>query len=331
MRRPISYPKTLGVKMSITTIDCNYVFPEIAASFLMKEGENSIFIETNTSKSIPYLLKELENQSLKKENVKYIIITHVHLDHAGGTSELLKHCPNATVLAHPKAAPHIISPERLVKSSQQVYGEEKFLELYGKIEPVPSDRVKTINDGDTLEFGNRKLTFLHTRGHANHHFVIFDSGTNSIFTGDSFGMGYKNLQLGSKPFLFPSTTPTDYNYEEAIKSIDRIIHTNAERAYLTHFGEWNFMKEGALQLKDMLSKIEEFRLKLSNSDIEDDDLQNHLSNYLKSILSEEIHSRGLGEKELEFLRFDIDINAMGLAFSIKRERKKKQSNPSSIQ
>ncbi|HNH10725.1 MAG TPA: MBL fold metallo-hydrolase, partial [Leptospiraceae bacterium] len=172
----------------IRTIDCRYIKENLAASFLIQEGNECVFVETNTVYAVPYLLKTLEEAGRKPEDVKYIIVTHVHLDHAGGTSELLKHCPNATVLAHPKTASHLAAPERLVQSSITVYGEEKFRELYGNIEPVPEKRIRIMKDGEELVWGKRKLRFIYTRGHANHHFVIHDSKSNSVFTGDSFGI-----------------------------------------------------------------------------------------------------------------------------------------------
>jgi glyoxylase-like metal-dependent hydrolase (beta-lactamase superfamily II) len=308
--------------MSIITIDCNYIYPEIAAAFLMVEGNEATFIENNTSKSVPFLLRELEKTNISRENVKYIIITHVHLDHAGGTSELLKHCPNAIVLAHPKAAPHLINPERLINSSKQVYGEEKFNELYGTIEPIPTEKVRVVNDREKIFWGDRELTFIYTRGHANHHFVIHDSVTNSVFTGDSFGMGYKNLQKLNRYFLFPSTTPTDFHYQEAIISIEKIINTGAKRAYLTHFGEWDKMEEGAIQLKDMLAQMEELRKRAVDSDFSDLEMMNFMRDGMKQILESEGRKSGLEEADLEFLKFDIEINSMGLVFSAKRERKK---------
>jgi glyoxylase-like metal-dependent hydrolase (beta-lactamase superfamily II) len=313
--------------MSVITIDCNYIEKNIAAAFLMIEGEEGAFIENNTAHSVPILLSELEKNSINKENVKYLIITHVHLDHAGGTSELLKYCPNAIVLAHPKAAPHIIDPKRLIDSSISVYGKEKFYSLYGDIQPVASEKVRIMQDGEELKFGERTLKFIYTRGHANHHFVIHDSKTNGIFTGDSFGIGYLNIQKGNKPFLFPSTTPTDFNAEEAKLSVNKILETGAEKAYLTHFGEWNHMKEGAEQLLSSIEIMESIRLSAIKSELKDDELQFYCEEKIKEFMKQEVEKRNLPVSINEYLKFDCDINAMGLAFSAKKERKKKTNAP----
>ena len=308
--------------MSVHTIDCNYIGKDIAAAFLMIEGNEGAFVENNTIHAIPSLLEKLNKENIKLENIRYIIITHVHLDHAGGTSELLSNCPNAVVLAHPKAAPHIIDPKRLIESSMMVYGRENFLKLYGEIKPVPSDRVRIVQDGEIISWGNRILKFIYTRGHANHHFVVHDSKTNGVFTGDSFGIGYKQLQHGNEPFLFPSTTPTDFDFEEAILSIDKIINTGADKVYLTHFGIWTEVASGASQLREGLKKMENIRMEALNSTLSDEELQKFCSLKIGDYFRNELERRNINLKELQFLEFDRDINAMGLAHSAKRQRGK---------
>ncbi len=308
--------------MSVITIDCNYIEKNIAAAFLMIEGHQAAFIENNTSHSVPILLSELEKHNINRENVKYLIITHVHLDHAGGTSELLKFCPNAIVIAHPKAAPHVIDPKRLIESSISVYGKEKFYSLYGDIQAVPSEKVRIMQDGEELIFGERKLKFIYTRGHANHHFVIHDSKTNGIFTGDSFGIGYLNIQTGNRPFLFPSTTPTDFDAQEAKNSVRKILETGADKAYLTHFGEWKHMQEGAEQLLTSIDSMESIRLSAINSELTDEELQNYCENKVREFIKMEVKKRELPDSINDFLKFDCDINALGLAFSARKARKK---------
>lgn len=311
--------------MSVYSIDCQYIEAEIAAAFLVVEGKEASFVENNTVYAVPELLHKLDVLHIKTEDVKYIIITHVHLDHAGGTAELLSHCPNAIVLAHPKAAPHVIDPKRLIESSKKVYGEEKFNKLYGEIKPVPQDKVRIMQDGEELGWGTRTLKFIYTRGHANHHFVVHDSKTNGIFTGDSFGIGYKHLQKGNLPFIFPSTTPTDFDYEEAKLSVQKIVSLGARKVYLTHFGEWSDITLAAEQMMFGLERMEEIRKNAVNSDLKDEDLDNFCSTNIGEYFREEIFKRGMGESELRFLDFDRDINAMGLAHSARRERAKLKS------
>ena len=166
---------------TVQTIDCNYLGRQgFAAAFLMIEGDRAAFVENNTQHALPLLLGALERAGLTPEQVDHVFVTHAHLDHAGGSSALMEACPNATLVAHPRAARHLIDPSRLVASASQVYGEARFRELYGTIRPIPAERVKTMEDGQTLRFGQRTLHFLHTKGHANHHLVIHDPATGGL-------------------------------------------------------------------------------------------------------------------------------------------------------
>ena len=143
------------------TIDCDYVLPQVACAYLRIQGDEAAFIETNTTHAVPKLLSTLAAEGMKPEQVRYVIITHVHLDHAGGTSALLAACPNATVLAHPRAARHLVDPEKLVASARAVYGEAKFDALYGKIVVKSSkyhahDEKGEYHTGDVIEIQESK-------------------------------------------------------------------------------------------------------------------------------------------------------------------------------
>lgn len=312
--------------MSVFTIDCNYILPELACAYLVIEGNEASFIENNTTKAVPILLSELKKHNISKENVKYIIITHVHLDHAGGTAALLEECPNATVIAHPRAAPHLVSPQRLIESAKQVYGEENFLKLYGDIKSVPENKIYIPYDGETIRWGSRYLKFIYTRGHANHHFVVYDSLTNGVFTGDSFGIGYPYLQKGSSPFLFPSTTPTDFDPIEAKVSLQKIKDTEAEKAYLTHFGVWEYMEDGIRQMYDGLNYMEEIFLLAQDSSLTEEQVDEFVKNKVNLYFHKEVEKRNLPSSVYEYLNLDIEINAMGIAFAVKRARKKNKPN-----
>ncbi|TGL63715.1 MBL fold metallo-hydrolase [Leptospira sarikeiensis] len=310
----------------IRTIDCGYVEEELACAYLIIDGDRATFVENNTNYAVPLLLDALKEEGLGPESVDYLIITHVHLDHAGGTGKLISECPNATVLAHPKAAPHIIDPSRLIKSSIQVYGEENYYKLYGDILPVPSERVKTMSDGEELSWGKRTFKFLHTRGHANHHFCIYDTFSNGIFTGDTFGIGYRLFRDEDKSLLFPSTTPTDFDPEEALLSVDKILGTGANKAYLTHFGVWENVPLGASQMKEGLAVMKNILVSAEKTGLEGETLVSFCENRVRSYLEEQIRVRKLpyGEKEERFIGFDAKINAQGIAFKIERSRRSKK-------
>ncbi len=308
----------------IRTIDTGYLDREgFAAAYLMREGDRAAFVETNANRAVPRLLAALEAEGLAPDAVQYVIITHVHLDHAGGASALMEACPNATLLAHPRAAPHMIDPQKLVKSAQAVYGEKEFREMYGEIRPIPAERVRVMNDNETLSFGQRTLTFLHTRGHANHHFCILDSGSNGIFTGDSFGLVYPELQRNGL-FALPSTSPTDFDAAEAKRSLDRIVATGAQRAFLTHFGEQRELEAIAAQLHSQLDVYGALADEAFASDLQGEAIEELCHSRVGALFDKLLAEHRLADDQSvrALLATDIDLNAQGVAFSVHKRRHK---------
>lgn len=309
--------------MSVTTIDCDYLGEGFAAAYLMREGDRAAFVETNTTHAVPKLLAALEAEGLQPEAVDWVIITHVHLDHAGGASALMEACPNATLLAHPRAARHAIDPSKLVASAQQVYGEETFASLYGEIRPIDEARVRTMDDGETLRWGARTLTSLHTRGHANHHFCVLDSKTNAIFTGDAFGLVYPRLQHHGL-FAIPSTSPTDFDAPAAKASLDRIVATGADRAYLTHFGGHEQLEGIAGQLHRQLDVYGGIVAQALADEIDEDALDTFCEARVRALFDQLLETHGLADDggAREILKTDMELNAQGVAFAVKKARHK---------
>lgn len=309
----------------VITIDCHYLDrPEFAAAYLVVEGDEAAFVDNNTNHALPRLLEALDATGLSRSQVRYLVVTHVHLDHAGATSALAAACPEATVLAHPRAVRHIVDPEKLVASATAVYGADEFARLYGVIEPVPASRVREMGDGETLRFGDRELTFLHTRGHANHHFCVADSATNSIFTGDAFGLHYPALQRAG-PFAIPSTSPTDFDGPLARDAVRRIVELQPRVVYPTHFGAVTAIEETAGQLVRHLDFAERAMLDAEASELADEELHGYLLPRLRDYFAGLLDGRGeVGNlpETWELLSMDLDLNAQGLAFAATKRRRK---------
>lgn len=302
----------------LITVDSRYVAPQLAAAYLREENGEVAFIETNTTHAVPLLLKALDEAGLSPAAVKFIIVTHVHLDHAGGTGALLTHCPNATVLAHPRAARHLIDPSRLVASARQVYGAEAFDALYGEISPIDAARVKALDDGATETLGGATLRFIHTRGHANHHFVIHDEAQNVVFTGDTFGLVYPALQAQGR-FAFPSTSPTDFDGPAAMESVRRIMAMKPKAVGLTHFGLFEDVDAIGAQLLSWL----EFSTRLFDEGKASGDEQGTLEQAFKWKLENELLQRLRFKPTAEqqkLINFDLELNAQGLAFAAVKAR-----------
>jgi glyoxylase-like metal-dependent hydrolase (beta-lactamase superfamily II) len=219
----------------IHAIDTHYLRPMQDAAHLIVEGGRAAFVDCGTSYSVPYLLAALASLRLAPEQVDYVFLTHAHLDHAGGAGQLMSALPAARAVLHPRAAPHLISPELLIRASIGVYGEENYRRLYGEILPVPKERVLITEDGLRLALAGRTFEFLHTPGHAMHHYAMADLDHGGIFTGDIFGISYRELDVAGKNFIFPTTTPTQFDPAQMLQSIDRIVARQPECVYLTHY------------------------------------------------------------------------------------------------
>jgi len=220
----------------IITLDADYLRPGLAAIHLIVENGRVAIVDTGTNPSVPLVLAELKHLGLAPADVEYVIVTHVHLDHAGAAGALLQNCRNAKLVVHPKGARHMIDPARLVAGSIAVYGREHFFEQYGEIVPAPAERVIEADDGFRLDLQGRTLSFLDTPGHARHHYCIHDSASNSLFTGDTFGISYREFDVEGRPFIFPTTTPVQFEPEALHASIDRLVATGAVAVFLTHYG-----------------------------------------------------------------------------------------------
>ena len=314
----------MQVNDAIEAIECHYGGDQKCSAYLMVEGDRAVFVDNNTNSAVPYLLEALQRRGIPRENVDYAIITHVHLDHAGGTATLLDACPNAMVLAHPKAARHLVAPERLVAGSIGVYGEENFRKLYGEIRPVAAERVISVEDNGLMVWAGRRLRFLHTPGHATHHFCIFDEATKTIFTGDSFGIGRSSRMRPGTPFLVCSTTPSDFDAPAARESIARIFETGAEVACIGHYGPFDDLELGGKQLMRALGLHEAIQMAAADSGLEGGELQEFCIDSVQKAMASFLAWCGVEDVkgDLDWVGGDIALNGMGLAYAAQRQRKR---------
>ena len=308
---------------SVITIDCQYDHLERAAAFLLLEGNRAVFVDNNTTLAVPHLLAALAEQGYTPDQVDYAIITHVHLDHAGGTAELIKHCPNATVLAHPKAARHLIDPSRIIAGATAVYGAETFAARYGIIEAVPEARVRSMEDGETVAWGRRTLTFLHTKGHASHHFCIHDSGDNMVFAGDAFGLSRMATMRPGPAFTVCTSSPPEFDPGEARISVQRILDTGAAWVYVTHFGCFDDLQVRAEQLLRSIDDLERIGREAASTSLSGEALQAFCQPLVVAAFERHLRECGVMDVDADmvWLEEDIRLNAMGLGFYVERLRR----------
>lgn len=302
----------ISYEHGIHALDAEYVRPRLAASYLMVQNGHAAIIETGTNRSVPRILSELADLGIAPDAVDYVIVTHVHLDHAGAAGALLSACPNARLVVHPKGARHMIDPEKLIQGSIAVYGEAPFRELYGDILPCPPERVIEADDGFKLDFHGRMLTFVDTPGHARHHFCVLDSASNGFFTGDTFGISYREFDVAGRPFIFPTSTPVQFEPDALHASIDRLMAMRPDAMYLTHYGKVADLTRLAADLHGLIDDYVGLTLAAPGEGVARHAwLKEAIGDLLVARLRE--HGCGLDDASCrELLSNDVELNAQGL-------------------
>ncbi|MDO8890998.1 MAG: MBL fold metallo-hydrolase [Sulfurimicrobium sp.] len=296
----------------ITAIDSLFVRPRLAAIHLIEEKGQAAIIDTGTNYSLPYVLDVLNSKGLSTQDVAYVIVTHVHLDHAGAAGLMLQHFPYARLVVHPRGARHMIDPAKLVAGACAVYGEAAVRQTYGEIIPVAAESVIEAPDNFELDFNGRKLFFLDTPGHARHHFCIWDERSRSIFSGDTFGISYRELDVEGREFIFPTCTPVQFEPDAAHASIDRIMSLEPSQIYLTHYSRITQLARLAADLHRMLDQYEALGNPLR--DIKEN-RHERLKAGVEEIMLDALRAHGCGlplEEISRLMGMDFELNAQGI-------------------
>ncbi len=295
----------------IDCIDTQLIKPQMAACYLLVQDGVAGFVDTGTNHSLPTLMEALQRRRLSPEQVAYIMPTHVHLDHAGGVGELMAACPNATLLIHPRGARHMIDPTKLQQGSLAVYGQERYQQLFGELRPVAEQRVQVTEDGFELDFNGRQLQFLHTEGHARHHYCIYDPVSEGLFTGDTFGASYPALNQGRNRFIFPPTTPIQFDPDAWLAAIDRLMTLKPKRLFVTHFGMHAEVEPLAIQLRQQIREYAETAEDLTSTPQRLESIARSLTRQSVNFLLDQ--QCGLEPDAIaDFLQPDMNLNAQGL-------------------
>ncbi len=307
-------PEMIGEDLSL--IDLYDLSLELrTGSYVLHEEELTI-IETSASPSFPYLISGLEKLQIDLEEVRNIIVTHIHLDHAGGTGLFLEKCPNARVFVHPKGIRHLENPSRLIEGAKAVYGN-KFQELFEPIIPIQEDRLIAMNDMDTMRIGpNRMLTFMDTPGHAKHHFSIYDSKTNGVFVGDTMGVYYPQLDV---ELYLPSTSPNQFDPDAMLASAEKIMAYEPDAIYFGHYGRTSNRDEVMAQLKGWLSDF----LRITNDLMQKKEapITELLSKALLAHVASKLSIKGVPSDHpiYDYIKVDLQVCALGLIDYLKRK------------
>ncbi|MEN9478943.1 MAG: hypothetical protein RLZZ298_338 [Pseudomonadota bacterium] len=298
----------------IYAFDAGYVRPILAAIHVVLEAGRVALIDTGSNDALPNALAALERLGLDVTAVDYVILTHIHLDHAGGAGSMMAAFPNARLVVHPRGARHMAEPSKLVAGVTAVYGAEYVSRIYGEILPIPAERIIEAADGFTVSLAGRELLCLDTPGHARHHICIVDKKTGGIFTGDMFGLSYREHDVAGRPFIFPTTTPTQFEPEEMRASINRLLAFKPDAMYLTHYsrvGDVPVLGKDLLRRLAALVAIAEAASQLSGP-LRHEQIKTAITCYLLAELK--AHGCTLAEAVvLDIWATDLELNAQGLA------------------
>lgn len=296
----------------IYAFDAGYVRPILAAIHMVVEQGRVALIDTGSNDSLVNALSALERLGLGPDAVDYIVLTHIHLDHAGGAGTMMRAFPNARLIVHPRGARHMADPAKLVAGVSAVYGSAYVERVYGEILPVPAERIIEAGDGFVFSLAGREFFCLDTPGHARHHICIVDQRTGGIFTGDMFGLSYRELDVGDRQFIFPTTTPTQFEPGAMRASIARLLARQPECLYLTHYSRVHDVQALGADLSRRLDACVELALGFREVTPERHGL---LKNALSRYLLAEVRAFGCELPEAHLLNIwetDLELNAQGL-------------------
>jgi glyoxylase-like metal-dependent hydrolase (beta-lactamase superfamily II) len=296
----------------IIAIDAGYVRPHLAAIHLIVDDGRVAFVDTGTNSSLATALAALDRLGLAPTAVDYVLLTHVHLDHAGGAGAMMAAFPLARLVVHPRGARHMVDPARLLAGVTAVYGAEATQRLYGRLLPVPPERIVEVGEGFALSLGGRAIRCLDTPGHARHHLCYHDTAAHGMFTGDTFGLSYREFDCEGRSFIFPTTTPVQFEPAALHVSIDRIVALQPEAVYLTHYSRLTGVPEHARTLHRLVDALVAVAEAAPGQGAV---RQAAIRAGVARLLLDEVHAYGSSFADQEVLALwesDIELNAQGL-------------------
>lgn len=304
----------------IYAIDAGYVRPLLASIHLVVEKGRAAFVDTGTNDSLPAALAALASLGLSPDCVDYVILTHIHLDHAGGAGAMMRAFPQARLVVHPRGARHMADPSKLIEGASAVYGADEVRRLYGEVLPIDAGRIIEATPELTVDLAGREFLCLDTPGHAKHHICIVDRRSGHVFTGDNFGLSYRELDTDGRQFIFPTTTPIQFDPRALHDSLDLIMSYRPEAVYLTHFSQVKDVAAKALQLHRQIDAHVDIARREKESGAHK---LSRIRAGLAELLLSETHRFGcrLSDDEiLDIFSNDLDLNAQGLTFWIENEK-----------
>ncbi len=312
---PLPYVQALP--HGIHVIDTGFHRPQFDAAYLIVEQGRAAFVDTGTNFAVPRLLATLDDLGLARDAVDYVIPTHVHLDHAGGCGLLMQALPSATLLVHPRGLRHLVDPQALYQGALAVYGQAVMDREYGQLLPVPAERAQATQDEQVVQLAGRPLVFIDSPGHARHHHCIWDARSAGWFTGDTFGLSYRETDSAAGAWAMPTSSPVQFEPGPLRQSIARLLARQPQQMYLTHFGA----VADVPRLAGLLLAQVEAMVALAEGLAPSPQRHGALKAGLQAIARQQLQRHGLADVDagLAGLALDIELNAQGLGVWLDRE------------
>lgn len=310
MTTSVSLPTPIG--HGIFALDSGYIRDQFDAVHLIVEAGRGAIVDTGTRHSVPRILAAVAALGLEPGDVDWVLLTHVHLDHAGGAGTLMAALPQARLVVHPRGARHMIDPTRLWQATCDVYGAADAERMYGQIDPVPATRVVEANDGLEIRLAGRLLQCFDAPGHARHHVIIRDEASGWIFAGDTFGISYREFDVDGRAFAFPSSTPVQFEPEVLCNTIDRMLALHPEAILLTHYSAVRDVQRLGDTLKRLTRRYADIGLAHQHAG---QARASNIQSDLTALLLGELRAHGVTLPEhqlLALLALDLPLNSEGI-------------------
>ena len=310
-------PFATALGEGIWCIDTGYHRPHYDAAYLLVDAGRAAFFDTGTNPAVPRLLATLDALGLARDAVDWVIPSHVHLDHAGGAGLLMHELPAARMLLHPRGIRHLVDPSALQRAVLDIYGAEAVARDYGTLLPVDAARITATEDGMVVHLGRRRFEFAHTPGHAQHHHCLWDEASGGWFTGDTFGVSYREFDSVRGPWILAISTPVQFDPPALQASVRRLLAKQPRCMYLTHYGRVGDVERLGVELLDGIHRL----VAVGQATPAGADRDERLRQALQAQYQQDARAHGcmLGDAAVaESLSMDLRLNAQGLGIWLDR-------------
>lgn len=278
-------------------IDSGFIRERLVGVYAVESQGEWILVDASAEPTVDRILSSLAELGCSPDQLRHLVLTHVHLDHAGGAGRLIQRCPQATAWVHSRGARHMVDPAKLIEGAKAVWGTEIFERVYGEVVPIPESRVQVAEHGASLQFGGTELRFEDAPGHAKHHLFVHFEAERCILAGDAFGLAHAHPASPERVGpSYPSTSPVQFDPEAMKSTIRRIASLQPLRVGVSHYGWLGEIAERADQLCDLVDQHVALAQKYQGE---------ALTHALTELLPEEWRP---------YFDLDLPVNAQGLEF-----------------